>query len=100
MTFISVEFLILFAVVLGLYYFLTHRQQNALLLAASLLFYGWWDWRFVALLLATSCMDFYCARWVDPQRYPHASTRHRKNILILAMAGNLTALGIFKYYNF
>src|SRR5262245_61615102 len=100
MTFVSIEFLILFACVLSLYYFLPHRRQNTLLLIASLVFYGWWDWRFVALLLATSCMDFYCAQWVDPQRRPSAPLAQRKRILTLSIIGNLAVLAVFKYYNF
>jgi alginate O-acetyltransferase complex protein AlgI len=100
MNFVSLEFLVFFSVVFGLYYFLTHRQQNYLLLAASLLFYGWWDWRFVGLLVATSCMDFYCARWVDPYRHHSKTLTQRKRILILSLIGNLSVLAIFKYYNF
>jgi alginate O-acetyltransferase complex protein AlgI len=100
MNFTSVEFFLLFAFVLGIYYFLPHKPQNYLLLAASIIFYGWWDWRFVGLLLATSGMDYYCARWVDPKRRPNASLASRRRILSLAIFGNLSVLAIFKYYNF
>jgi D-alanyl-lipoteichoic acid acyltransferase DltB (MBOAT superfamily) len=51
MVFNSITFLIFLAVVLALYYRLGHRLQNWMLLAASYLFYGWWDYRFLGLLL-------------------------------------------------
>ena len=54
MLFNSLVFLVFFAVVMALYRVLSHRGQNALLLAASYLFYGWWDWRF---LLAALVLD-------------------------------------------
>lgn len=44
------------------------RLQNVLLLFASCLFYGWWDWRFLGLLLASTIIDFFCARAIDLRR--------------------------------
>jgi len=51
MVFNSLVFLAFLAIVLGLYFRLSFRAQNYMLIAASYLFYGWWDYRFVSLLL-------------------------------------------------
>jgi alginate O-acetyltransferase complex protein AlgI len=82
--------------VVPVYWLLRHRQQNVLLLAASYLFYGWWDYRFLGLVILSTVVDYFCARWID------ASTddRRRKTLLVLSLALNLTFLGFFKYYDF
>ena len=54
MVFNSLVFGVFFAVVYAAYRVLPHRGQNWLLLVASYVFYGWWDWRFAGLLAATS----------------------------------------------
>lgn len=54
MLFNSVEFFIFFFIVLVLYYSLRHRWQNRMLLVASYFFYGWWDWRFLSLILIST----------------------------------------------
>lgn len=56
MTFQSLEYMIFLPVVFILYWTLCRRSktlQNGLIVAASLVFYGWWDWRFLGLLLLT-----------------------------------------------
>ena len=65
MLFNSPEFLVFLPIVLGLYWFVTHRHlraQNLLLLVASYVFYGWWDWRFLGLI-ALSTVILFC--WDD-----------------------------------
>lgn len=57
MVFNSYSFALFFLVVLGLYRLLRHRQQNALLLLASYVFYGAWDWRFLSLILVSTAVD-------------------------------------------
>ncbi len=96
MVFNTVTFLVFLAVVLTLYYRLGHRGQNWLLLIASYVFYGWWDFRFVFLLLFTSSFDYFCALWIDREQ----SVRRRKLFLSFSIVVNLTVLCIFKYYNF
>src|SRR6185369_4631108 len=44
------------------YWKLSHRQQNIFLLIASYFFYGWWDWRFLALMAASTTIDFLIAQ--------------------------------------
>lgn len=56
----SLEFFFFLPVVLGLYYALRHRAQNRALLAASYVFYGWWDVRFLFLIVASTAIDYLC----------------------------------------
>ena len=65
MVFNSLIFLVFLAVVLLLYYRLGFRAQNWMLVGASYLFYGWWDYRFVGLLLFTTLFDYFCALWIE-----------------------------------
>ncbi len=72
------------------------RARLGFLTLASYLFYGWWDWRFVPLMLASTTADFVAGAAIDRSADP----RHRRTILILLLAFNLGILGIFKYYDF
>ncbi|MDA1012872.1 MAG: MBOAT family protein [Planctomycetota bacterium] len=96
MNFASPEFLVFFALVAGIYWLLSHRQQNWLLLAASYIFYGWWDWRFLSLLLVSSAVDFSCGLLLDRGQSP----RIRKRVLAASIATNIGLLGTFKYFDF
>jgi hypothetical protein len=58
MLFNSFTFWTFFALVLVLYRWLPHRGQNWMLLAASYVFYGTWDWRFLALVLVSTLVDY------------------------------------------
>jgi alginate O-acetyltransferase complex protein AlgI len=100
MNFVSYAFLILFGIVLVLYFLSSHRVQNIILLAASLVFYGWWDWRFLGLLLASSGVDFFCGLLIDRERHPARTPRTRKLILGVSVCSNLAILGVFKYFDF
>lgn len=96
MLFNSLTFLWFFLIVYGLYLVLDHRRQNYLLLAASLFFYGSWDYRFLSLLLLSTVLDYVCGIGLY-----EATTRGRKRLwLTFSMLGNLGMLGFFKYYNF
>ena len=96
MVFNSLIFLVFLAVVLLLYYRLGHRGQNWMLLVASYAFYGWWDYRFVGLLLFTTFFDYFCAIWIENE----PDTARRKLLLASSMTVNLGVLCIFKYFNF
>ncbi len=96
MLFNSLQFLVFFLVVLGLYAVLKHRGQNIMLLFASYLFYGAWDYRFLLLLIATTLVDYYVALAIYRQRTVSA----KKRILTISIAVNLGVLGFFKYFNF
>jgi alginate O-acetyltransferase complex protein AlgI len=90
-----IYFLFLTLVVLA-YWRLARKSQNLLLLAASYLFYGWWDWRFLLLIWISTCVDFYLARWMD--RLP--SSHGRRTLLVLSLLVNFGFLGFFKYFDF
>src|ERR1700694_2060946 len=88
-------FLFLIPVVL-LYWRFEHRAQNIFLLLASYFFYGWWDWRFLALMIGSTTMDFPIAQKI----YPRRSDTNRKKWLIFSLVLNFSILGVFKYFNF
>ena len=96
MLFNTWEFALFLPLVLAAYYALNHRAQNILLLAASYVFYGWWDYRFVALLGFSTVFDYYLALKIDDAE----DDRPRKRLLVLSCISNLTLLGFFKYFNF
>lgn len=95
MIFNSVEYAVFLAVVLALYYALSTRGQNVMLLGASYLFYGWWDYRFLTLLWISTLVDYFCAISIE-----RSSGRPRKLLLLISCVTNLGILGFFKYFNF
>ncbi|MDP5096485.1 MAG: MBOAT family protein, partial [Flavobacterium sp.] len=99
MLFNSLEFLFFLPVVFILYWFVFKNQlraQNLLLLVASYIFYGWWDWRFLSLIIASTFLDYFVALALQK----NDSSLKRKYLLGLSLLGNLGMLGFFKYYNF
>ena len=99
MLFNSLEFAIFLPVVFLLYWFVFNRNvkwQNLFVVAASYLFYGWWDWRFLFLIAFTSLCSWGSGLLID--RYQPYRTA--KIIHILNIALNLGILALFKYYNF
>ena len=99
MFFNSFEFLLFLPVVFVLYWFILNKRlniQNFLLLFSSYVFYGWWDYRFLSLIIFSSIIDFYCGLSIEKA---HTKTI-KKKWLLLSMFINLGFLGIFKYFNF
>ena len=99
MTFQSLEYLIFLPIVFILYWTVfkgSKTLQNGLIVAASLVFYGWWDWRFLGLLLLTAFSTFYAGMWMDRT----ADVRKRNWINIVAIVINIGILFFFKYFNF
>lgn len=96
MLFNSFIFVVFLAVVLPLYYALAHKWQNRMLLAASYVFYGAWDWRFAFLLAGSTIVDYFIARALDRT----SDQRRRKLLIILSIGVGLGVLGFFKYFNF
>jgi D-alanyl-lipoteichoic acid acyltransferase DltB (MBOAT superfamily) len=78
------------------YFALRGRPQLGLLLFASYIFYGWWDWRFLILLGFSTLTDYSIGRWLG---FEIDSTRRRR-ILTISVVVNLGILGFFKYFNF
>ena len=61
MLFNSLEFLLFLPAVFVLYWFVFARNlklQNLLILVASYVFYGWWDWRFLSLIALSTLVDY------------------------------------------
>lgn len=72
------------------------RARAVLLLAASYLFYAYWDWRFVGLLLVSSTVDYFVGRGLERAE----EDRARRRLLLASCLVNLGILGAFKYLNF
>jgi len=87
-------FLVVYAVYLGLQRHL--QAQNRFLLVASYIFYGYWDPRFLLLLVTSTLVDF----WVGQRLGQTDDPRRRQALLILSIVSNLSILGGFKYFNF
>lgn len=85
-----------FAAVLGLYFVLPHRAQNRMLLLASYVFYGAWDWRFLSLIVFSTAVDYLVA--LQMSRSTQAA--RRKALLMVSLVVNLGLLGVFKYLGF
>ncbi|PNQ73889.1 membrane-bound O-acyltransferase family protein [Hanstruepera neustonica] len=99
MLFNSIDFVIFLPIVFLLYWFVTNRNlklQNLFLLIASYVFYGWWDWRFLSLIIFSSLVDYTIGNLMGQSK----SGLKRKSLLILSLCVNLGLLGVFKYYNF
>ncbi|OAV44837.1 MBOAT family protein [Lewinella sp. 4G2] len=99
MSFNTLEFAVFFAVFFVLYWFVTNkhlRVQNALIVVASYIFYGWWDERFLALIAISSAADYA----IGLQMGKSENDQVRLRYLWLSLAINLGILGFFKYFNF
>jgi alginate O-acetyltransferase complex protein AlgI len=92
----SVDFLVFLAIVYSLYLVLPHRWQNWMLLIASYVFYGWWDWRFLGIIAFTTILDYA----VSLKIVSSTSERSKKIFLSISVVCNLAMLGVFKYFNF
>lgn len=100
MLFNSIDFARFLPIVFTLYWFVFHKNlqlQNLLLLAASYIFYGWWDWRFLSLIIFSSGLDYIIGLQIIKN---DSKEKRRKLLLGLSIAVNLGFLGFFKYFNF
>jgi len=99
MLFNSIDFALFLPIVFLLYWlvpFRTLRRQNFLLLAASYVFYGWWDVRFLSLILISTVVDYAVGLALAGSK----SERRRKGWVGLSILVNLGLLGFCKYWNF
>ncbi len=99
MLFNSITFIFFLPAVFFGYWWLGRRSlqfQNIWLLAASFLFYGWWDFRFLGLLVFSAVIDYFAGLAI----HSSSDNSYRKKVMLLSMASNLTILGFFKYFNF
>ena len=99
MLFNSIDFVLFLPLVFLLYWFVTNKNltiQNLLVLIASYIFYGWWDFRFLGLILFSTVVDFTIGYYLDTIN----EKAKRKLLLWTSLIVNLGLLGVFKYYNF
>lgn len=99
MLFNSIDFAVFLPIVFMLYWFVAQknlRLQNLLLVIASYVFYGWWDYRFLALIVFSSLVDYAIGLKLSKEEKPAT----RKLLLWASILINIGFLGFFKYYNF
>jgi D-alanyl-lipoteichoic acid acyltransferase DltB (MBOAT superfamily) len=99
MLFNSFDFAVFLPIVFVLYWFVTNKDlrfQNVLVVCASYVFYGWWDWRFLSLIFLSSIVDFSIGLQLGKVKVENK----RKLLLWTSIVLNLGLLGFFKYYNF
>ena len=96
MLFNSIQFLFFVPLVLLGMRLLPGSQRQRWLLAASYVFYGSWDWRFLGLILFTTAVDYVLAHRI----HVTGAAFRRRQYLLASVGINLTVLGFFKYFNF
>lgn len=99
MLFNSIDFAIFLPIVFILYWFVANKNlkiQNSLIVASSYLFYGWWDWRFLSLILSSTIVDYSVGLGLSKEE----NKTKRKILLLTSISINIGLLGFFKYYNF
>ena len=99
MLFNSIEFLLFLPIVFVLYWFVFNKNlkhQNLLILVSSYVFYGWWDYRFLSLIVLSTIVDYVIGLNISTQ----SSKKNQKILLWCSLLFNLGVLGFFKYYNF
>ena len=98
MLFNSLPFAVFLPIVFAVYWALRNslRSQNLMLLVASYIFYGWWDARFLSLIVASTVVDYLLGQYLAVA----TNALKRKLLLTASMIFNLGLLGVFKYYNF
>lgn len=88
-------------IVLALFFLLarsSHRFAASWLTVASLVFYGWWNPRYVLLLLASTVFNYIAGFWLG--KLTTTGRRSAQGALVLAVSVNLAVLAVFKYANF
>ena len=99
MLFNSLAFALFLPIVFAIYWSIPARQikwQNVVVLISSYVFYGWWDWRFLGLILFSSLVDFTIGQRIAKASNPSA----KKMLLGISLSVNLGLLAYFKYLNF
>ena len=105
MLFNSLEFLVFLPIVFVLYWFVFQKRewQNLLIVIASYVFYGWWDWRFLFLIAFTSVCSYYSGLLIEyyrGRRNGEGGKRRQRLVCASNLILNFLILGVFKYYNF
>lgn len=99
MLFNSLDFAVFLPIVFFIYWFVVKKSiklQNLLIVIASYVFYGWWDWRFLSLIAFSTLVDYSVGVRLGVEQ----KQLNRKILLWTSIIVNLGFLGFFKYYNF
>jgi D-alanyl-lipoteichoic acid acyltransferase DltB (MBOAT superfamily) len=98
MLFNSLEFAIFLPIVFSLYWLCAKnlKFQNVIIIISSYFFYGWWDWRFLILILVSTLEDYFVAIKI----FNSKNEKSKKLWLLTSIFVNLGILCFFKYYNF
>jgi len=99
MLFNSLDFAVFLPIVFLLYWTVFQKNiklQNTIIVISSYLFYGWWDWRFLSLILFSTIIDYAVGQKLRNEE----KEVKRKMLLWTSIIVNLGFLGFFKYYNF
>jgi len=98
MIFTDATFFIFLAAIFGGYWLLQDKEERlTLLLVASAIFYGWWDWRFLGLIGSVILVSWAVAKFAAT-RAP--GNRERRFALIGGIVFNLSVIAVFKYFGF
>ena len=97
MLFPTLTFAVFFAIIYGAHVVLRTRTTawKLFMIGASYVFYGWWNWRFCALIAGSTAVN-----WLLADAIQDASGRKRRRLTSLTVVANLSVLGLFKYYDF
>src|SRR2546430_7103925 len=96
MLFHSFAFLVFLPIFMTFYWATTGRSRLWVMLLGSLVFYAWWDWRFLFLLLFSAVVDYSIGIAMENQADPAG----RRRLIVMSIIINLGLLGFFKYFNF
>jgi len=99
MLFNSIEYIFFLPLVFFIYWFVVNHNiisQNLFVLIVSYIFYGWWDWRFLSLIIFSSLVDYFVGINIGKSD----NKKRKKALLLISIVVNLGFLGFFKYYNF
>ena len=99
MLFNSIDFAVFLPIVFILYWAISKKNlkyQNLLIVFSSYIFYGWWDWRFLSLVMFSTIVDYFVGLGLSKNE----KVSHRKILLWTSILVNLGFLGFFKYFNF
>lgn len=99
MIFNSTQFVVFFICFFILYWIVLKKNlklQNLLILAGSYVFYGWWDWRFLFLLIGSTLLNYYLGIYIAKTE----NAKKRKLLVYTGLLQGLAGLIFFKYYNF
>jgi alginate O-acetyltransferase complex protein AlgI len=100
MLFNSFEFIVFIFLFFGIYWTISKSfsitVRNIFILGASYVFYGWWDWRYLILIVLSSFLDYFIGNKIQSA----LSQKRKKLLLAISLSFNLGLLMYFKYVNF